>query len=329
MVVDRTAEARSGFERWDADIMESVYSTLFLDVLKLRNFQGIVRNAANSRCLVDMYIPPTASARALALAHLHIFCVRLLQVLLVLLYRACEGLRTWNGQTVRLSRFFFETISNSQGEPGGKIPVMKNVFFKPWVGKDYESGGIFGRRILVLGEAHICGGCADCGRVADGNECADFTSTNCMELLLEGHTDTWTATFRKFERSLAGHDTTPDESREIWNSVAFYNYVQKSMDESRKSPEWVDFRDSEDAFFEVIDCLRPDLIIVWGVTRMYDCMPGGERWRPGNELVIDNYAVKNGYYRLADDKDARVLWVYHPSAGYSWDWWNKVISTEL
>ena len=92
---------------------------------------------------------------------------------------------------------------------------MKNVFFKPWVGKNYESGGIFGRRILVLGEAHICGGC------------------------------------------------------------------------------------------------------------------GGERWRPGNELVIDNYAVKNGYYRLADGKEARVLWVYHPSAGYSWDWWNKVISTGL
>ena len=31
---DRYAEARSGFERRDADIMKSVYSTLFLDVLK-------------------------------------------------------------------------------------------------------------------------------------------------------------------------------------------------------------------------------------------------------------------------------------------------------
>ena len=40
---------------------------------------------------------------------------------------------------------------------------MEHVFFKPWVGKDYESGGIFGKKILVLGESHTCGGCDQCG----------------------------------------------------------------------------------------------------------------------------------------------------------------------
>lgn len=33
-----------------ADIMECVYSTLFLGLLKLRNFHGIVKNEANGRC---------------------------------------------------------------------------------------------------------------------------------------------------------------------------------------------------------------------------------------------------------------------------------------
>lgn len=206
---------------------------------------------------------------------------------------------------------------------------MKNVFFKPWIGKDYESGGIFGKKILVLGEAHLCGGCDDCGKVDNAEECADFTSKDCVKLLLDGHTASWTGTFRKFERSLVNHETTLDESQRIWNSVAFYNYVQKAMDSSRKAPEWVDFRNSEDAFFEVLDKLMPDLIIVWGVTRMYDLMPGGDRWREGDELVIDNYKVHNGYYRLSDEKEARVLWVYHPSAGYSWDWWHNVIQKEL
>ena len=206
---------------------------------------------------------------------------------------------------------------------------MKNVFFKPWIGKDYENGGIFGKKILVLGEAHLCGGCDDCGKVDNAEECADFTSKDCVKLLLDGHTASWTGTFRKFERSLVNHETTLEESQRIWNSVAFYNYVQKAMDNSRKAPEWVDFRNSEDAFFEVLDKLMPDLIIVWGVTRMYDLMPGGDRWREGDELVIDNYKVHNGYYRLSDEKEARVLWVYHPSAGYSWDWWYNVIQKEL
>lgn len=206
---------------------------------------------------------------------------------------------------------------------------MGKVFFRPWVGRDYHSGGIFGKKILVLGEAHLCGGCDECGKDEYAKECGDFTTRHCMEVVMAGKTDSWTGTFHKFERSLVGKQTDLDESRRIWNSVAFYNYVQMSMNQSRKQPEWVDFRDSTDAFFEVLEELRPDLIIVWGVTRMYDNMPGGERWRDGEELVIDGYNVKNGYYRLSDGTETRVLWVYHPSTGYSWDWWNKVINTEL
>lgn len=207
---------------------------------------------------------------------------------------------------------------------------MENVFFKPWVGRDYDSGGIFGKKILALGEAHVCdAGCKDCGKVENAKECADFTSSNCIEVLLNGERASWTGTMRKFERSLVNHDTDLEESRSIWNSIAFYNYIQKAQESSRKAPEWVDFLNSEKPFFEVIDELRPNLILVWGVTRMYYNFPNGDRWREGDDLIIDGYKVKNGYCRLADGKEARVLWLYHPSAGYSWDWWHKVINTEL
>ena len=33
---------------------------------------------------------------------------------------------------------------------------MKNVNFRPWVGKDYFTKGYYGKRILVLGESHYC-----------------------------------------------------------------------------------------------------------------------------------------------------------------------------
>lgn len=231
--------------------------------------------------------------------------------------------------SLALTLSFFINQSNADVVSPWQSNLMNKVFFEPWIGADFDSGGIFGKKILVLGEAHICGGCEKCGGIENAEECADFTTTHCMDVIMSGATDSWTGTFHKFERSLVGHETDLEESRKIWNSVAFYNYVQKSIDKSRKQPEWVDFRESEDAFFEVIDNLQPDLIIVWGVSRMYDNMPGGERWKAGEKLVIDGYEVKNGYYRLANGKEARVLWVYHPSAGYSWDWWNKVIKTEL
>ena len=69
----------------------------------------VVRNAANGRCLVSMFIPPMGSARALApSAHLYIFCVRLLQ-LLVQLTGQCEGLYKRNGQQYGSHAFSFLT----------------------------------------------------------------------------------------------------------------------------------------------------------------------------------------------------------------------------
>lgn len=31
---------------------------------------------------------------------------------------------------------------------------MKNVRFKPWIGENYNSGGVLGKKILVIGESH-------------------------------------------------------------------------------------------------------------------------------------------------------------------------------
>ena len=42
--------------------------------------------------------------------------------------------------------------------------MSSNIFFQPFVGMDYANGGIFGKRIMVLGESHYCDeSCADCG----------------------------------------------------------------------------------------------------------------------------------------------------------------------
>lgn len=34
--------------------------------------------------------------------------------------------------------------------------MSSNIFFQPFVGKDYANGGIFGKRIMILGESHYC-----------------------------------------------------------------------------------------------------------------------------------------------------------------------------
>ena len=51
------------------------------------------------------------------------------------------------------------------------------LFFRPFVGSSYADGGLFGKRIMVLGESHYCDeGCADCGDCLRHRECMEFTN---------------------------------------------------------------------------------------------------------------------------------------------------------
>lgn len=204
---------------------------------------------------------------------------------------------------------------------------MKKVFFSPWIGENYKSGGIFGKKILVLGESHYCDGCDKCaGNAANAEdlECSDFTK-NVVQKIINGESSRWTGTFRKFERSLVGEETTVEKSKEIWESLAFYNYLQVAVTKAREAGDWYDYEKSEDAFFEVLDELQPDVIIVWGVTRMYDDMPE-KGWEKGEDMIVDGRVIKNGWYTTNNGKRIRTIWVNHPSSAYSWDWWNKVIA---
>ncbi len=42
--------------------------------------------------------------------------------------------------------------------------MMIKPFFQPFIGKDYPRGGIFRKRILVVGDSHYCEErCVGCG----------------------------------------------------------------------------------------------------------------------------------------------------------------------
>jgi hypothetical protein len=205
---------------------------------------------------------------------------------------------------------------------------MEHVFFKPWVGRNYENGGIFNKKLLVLGESHYCGGCNQCG-LKYGKECEEFTKDTVINYL-NGVKGNWTPTYRKFERSLVNEYTTNERSKEIWNSLAFFNFLQVDMVNPRKGGIPEEYEEGRVAFLEVLNELQPDLVIVWGINRLYENLPGKEcGWIDGAEFKVDNYSIPNGYYQLNSGKKTKVIAVYHPSSGYSWDWWYKAISVEL
>ncbi len=207
--------------------------------------------------------------------------------------------------------------------------MNSNIFFQPFVGKDYVNGGIWGKRIMVLGESHYCDeGCADCGNCRLHRECMNFTHNVVKDYLgREKEHENWMNTFLKFERSLVGHETDGGESEKIWNSVIFYNYLQVAMGGPREAGTAEQYRLAGKAFFEVIDKYQPEYLIIWG-KRLWDNTPN-ERWQNGEDIIIDGYATATGSYAMSNGGTVKTMAVNHPSVGYSWDYWHQVILSFL
>lgn len=207
--------------------------------------------------------------------------------------------------------------------------MKDGVFFRPFVGASYAGGGLFGKRIMVLGESHYCDeGCADCGNCLRHRECMEFTS-GVVEQYLDRDVERqrWMQTLLKFERSLVGCETDQAQSQRIWQSVVFYNYLQVAMGGPREAGTAAQYRQAGEVLFDVMEKYQPECLIVWG-NRLWDKLPG-ERWTDGEDIVVDGCCTATGAYSLASGRTVRAMAVNHPSVGYSWDYWHRVIANFL
>ncbi|MEE1290018.1 MAG: hypothetical protein UHW86_03180 [Spirochaetota bacterium] len=190
---------------------------------------------------------------------------------------------------------------------------MVNVYFLPFVGSEYDSGGIFGKKILILGESHHCD---------PGEATRNFTKDVMEKHLYEESY----STFTKFERSLVGRETNQDERIKIWNSLIFYNYLQEPMSDVRLAGTREQYCAAESALFAVLEKYAPEYMIVWGTSRLWCYIPKA-RWTGLPAINVDGKDVFHGEYLLDNKHSVKTIGVYHPSSGYSWDYWYKVLTT--
>ena len=192
--------------------------------------------------------------------------------------------------------------------------IMSNnskIFFKPWVGSEYQTGGVYGKKVLVLGESHY----------GDSPDDTDDTTGTVKEFIYEYWGAPYQQTFLCFERALAGREINQEEREQLWNSIMFYNFFQKSTTGPRTGPDISVQQESEEAFRELLEQYQPDAIIVWGV-RLYKLLPGWD----GTETTIkvDNDSTRVWCYTV-NGKKIPALCVHHPSSpsGKCWPYWHE------
>ena len=216
----------------------------------------------------------------------------------------------------------------------------EGVKFLPFVGDNYELGISFneegklvlgteampGKRVLVLGESHYC------DEELSQEEMNSFTRDVLavyFKARENGNRQPWMNTFLKFERALANcvtdgqrpsDVTDPSYSLNIWNHLIFYNYLQVSLYGTRMSGDEEDYDAAANPFFKLLELYKPDYVIVWG-KRLYNSLPedNGHRGKEVTDICMSSWI-----YDICGH-EIKILPIYHPSVGFSWDFWNEII----
>jgi hypothetical protein len=145
---------------------------------------------------------------------------------------------------------------------------MSTYAFRPWIGPRYQAEGLSGVKLLILGESQYSGD-------ADLNEPrrplpseADETKRNVEDLAINGpvqHRPFWTKVTKLLLNHANGEPISKVERAEVWNRVAFYNYLQWCMPAGRTKPTSVMWDEAREPFVSVVSELSPNLILVLGL----------------------------------------------------------------
>ena len=207
---------------------------------------------------------------------------------------------------------------------------MSEVYFEPWVGKEY-SIGINGKKIMVLGHNHYCSdkpSCQCCTEAA----CKKFTQRIIRGYLEKPYYDSredknrWKLTYNNFERAFYSRNLNDDERSVLWNHLLFYNLVQEAMPDPYAKPNQEQYANAIDPFRSILRDYKPNVILAWG-DGAYNHTPNDN----GIEIEPIEYDGVRciGWRYLGYDNLIDMFKIRHPSRYFSYRKWNVIINKIL
>jgi len=196
-----------------------------------------------------------------------------------------------------------------------KIKNWENISdlnWYPWVGENYKKNGT-----LILGESHY--------------EDGDFwqkdnpkTSITIIEKRIDNISGKWTL-HNNVEKTLLNNKKVSLEERvRFWNSVVYWNLVQRLLDSRHieDRPNDDDFDIGWGVFFKIIDILEPIHIIVLGKSSV------GRLGYYLNNLQNDWSKTDSDFYNnekkvitiTKEGKQVKLIFINHPSGSFGYDY---------
>ncbi len=201
-------------------------------------------------------------------------------------------------------------------------------FFNPRTGEKYDTG-INGKKILVVGDSFYClkTACEYHSKCTD-TEQNDSSTYNliCPERLI--HTDEGenviplrdeptvaideyeSYAYLNFKGLLQLLIGEASESINVWDYVAFTNYIQFFIPQRETDSRFITEKDYP-SFVEVVNELEPDIVVTWG-----DAVANSIRNMYGRNKIEDELIENQYYYNRMqfDGHSFTILNLYHPSS---------------
>ncbi len=132
---------------------------------------------------------------------------------------------------------------------------LMNKFDPPiWIGNQYENGGIFEKRIIIIGESTYWS-----GQQPNISMATDHFAD-------KPHSDKYRT---KLVRMFLNKDNeTREEIAEFWHSVSFFNYFKTVLSGPYRSPTQEMLKQHQ-PLPDILDALKPNLILIV-MLRMWD-----------------------------------------------------------
>lgn len=190
----------------------------------------------------------------------------------------------------------------------------------PWVGSDYSEN-----RLLLVGESHYA---------RDESKKVLFSKKHATVVTVEDVVKgiKWNL-FENTHYALTG--TNNVDKKALWENVAFYNFIQRTMDTTKGRPTPTEFKDGWKVFFELLKIIKPTHCIFLGSSGAKYLWPLIEK---NNDIVfIKNNCSLNqrdrkigrflGKVAHLDFEDVKtdITFIRHPSSFFKKEKWHDYL----
>jgi hypothetical protein len=200
----------------------------------------------------------------------------------------------------------------------------KYISFFPFIGKKYPEAI---PKIMVLGESHYIDPNIPDEEITQ-EQLKEWDNDNYYsrsvflddyfpDIREDGtHPNKWIKCYRNTSAIISGKGYHVSDY--IWDYLSFYNFFQNNVGKGAKGKEYINtnvIANSRLAYFDVISILKPDLIIAWGIGKLF------YEWVPQENtcFINENFNL----YKYNNLPNTAIWHIPHPSQGFSYDWYHS------